>query len=637
VPAVDGTVPPTTPTAVFDSERWDAAAAPEMSWHLPVAVGTPIQVRLYFASRCDCTNDPGERVFDVRLDGTLVRDDFDIVAAVGHNRGTMQSFNITSDGNVDIDFGHVVENPLINAIEIVRTDVVAPPPPSSPDGLRDIWFDRADASPATVLDSTGIDWSTSRGSVMIDGNVYTGYADGSFTRRSFDGRTFGAPVAVDGADRLVRLDNWHTDVSRITGMFFARGRLYYTVAGSASLFYRHLSTESDVVGALRYTASDNVSGIDFSRISGMFLAGGKLYFGSTVDGNLRSITWSGSAPVPATAAVVAGPGEDGNDWHSQGMFVYTGTNLPPGGPTPNQAPTARAEVSCSGLSCDFDGSGSSDPEGGALSYAWDFDDGQTSTAPTGTHTYSAAGTYTVTLTVTDPQGASHVATRAVTITGTPPPPRGDIGFVGASTANGNWSTHRVTVPAGVGAGDALLLMVTTATTVTVDQPAGVTDWEQISSIPMGGTNGTTTVWRKVAAAGDAGRTVTVTLSAVAKTGVTLLAYTGTSATNPVAQIAGVAETVSRTGHTTPGVTVSGAGSIVLSYWADRSSTTTAWTSPAGEARRAETFGAGGGHVSVLVTDSNGPVPTGSRAGVTATADAASARATMVSIVLAPRA
>ena len=44
-----------------------------------------------------------------------------------------------------------------------------------------------------------------------------------------------------------------------------------------------------------------------------------------------------------------------------------------------------------------------DPEGGALTYAWDFGDGTTSTAANPTHTYTTNGTYTATLTVRDPQ------------------------------------------------------------------------------------------------------------------------------------------------------------------------------------------------------------------------------------------
>ncbi len=53
----------------------------------------------------------------------------------------------------------------------------------------------------------------------------------------------------------------------------------------------------------------------------------------------------------------------------------------------------------------FSGTGSSDPDGDALTYSWDFDvtDGiqEDATGATPSHTYSSAGTFTVTLTVSD--------------------------------------------------------------------------------------------------------------------------------------------------------------------------------------------------------------------------------------------
>lgn len=49
----------------------------------------------------------------------------------------------------------------------------------------------------------------------------------------------------------------------------------------------------------------------------------------------------------------------------------------------------------------FDGTGSSDPDGGALSYVWDFGDGATGAGATVSHTYTFRATYSVTLTVED--------------------------------------------------------------------------------------------------------------------------------------------------------------------------------------------------------------------------------------------
>jgi glucose/arabinose dehydrogenase len=93
----------------------------------------------------------------------------------------------------------------------------------------------------------------------------------------------------------------------------------------------------------------------------------------------------------------------------------------------NQAPNAVASASpTSGsapLTVTFDGSQSSDPDGGTLGYAWDldgdgaFDDATTAQA---SWTYTAAGAYTATLRVTDGQGLSDTDAVTVTVGNTPP-------------------------------------------------------------------------------------------------------------------------------------------------------------------------------------------------------------------------
>jgi RHS repeat-associated protein len=63
----------------------------------------------------------------------------------------------------------------------------------------------------------------------------------------------------------------------------------------------------------------------------------------------------------------------------------------------------------------FSASGSTDPEGGALSYSWDFGDSATATGLEAVHIYNSPGDYTVTLTVEDHAGLSTTQTRMLSI------------------------------------------------------------------------------------------------------------------------------------------------------------------------------------------------------------------------------
>jgi hypothetical protein len=94
-----------------------------------------------------------------------------------------------------------------------------------------------------------------------------------------------------------------------------------------------------------------------------------------------------------------------------------------------------------------------------------------------------------------------------------------------------------------------------------------------------------------------------------------------------------AETVSRTTHTTPTLTAP-VGSWLVSVWNDKTAATTAWTGPNSQRLLQTGAGSDAGHISWLMTDSNGPV-SGTVGGVTATANSATNNATMMSVVLAP--
>ncbi len=110
----------------------------------------------------------------------------------------------------------------------------------------------------------------------------------------------------------------------------------------------------------------------------------------------RTATTNGNASRTVLYSVAVSPGEDG-------------------GTPPNAAPTASFTSSCPTLACAFDASASSDPDGDALTYSWNFGDTETGTGVSPNHTYASAGPRTVTLTVSDGE-LSNQTTRQVTPT-----------------------------------------------------------------------------------------------------------------------------------------------------------------------------------------------------------------------------
>jgi PKD repeat protein len=105
-------------------------------------------------------------------------------------------------------------------------------------------------------------------------------------------------------------------------------------------------------------------------------------------------------------------GEDG-EWRSWGNNG-SATVIPAPG-TPNQPPTASFSFTCADLSCDFDASVSSDPDGTIAGYAWDFGDSNLGTGAMPNHVYAAAGTYHAVLIVTDNEGATGTDEQDITV------------------------------------------------------------------------------------------------------------------------------------------------------------------------------------------------------------------------------
>ena len=211
----------------------------------------------------------------------------------------------------------------------------------------------------------------------------------------------------------------------------------------------------------------------------------------------------------------------------------------------------------------------------------------------------------------------------------PPPPSTPITFVGQAASNANLMSHAVTVPPAVAAGDALVLFFSSNTTATITDPPG---WQVLDTVVRPST--VTRVWSRVATAADAGSVVRVGVSSLSKGSLVVAAYRGTSPAAPIAAFGRTGEPASTSTHSTPVVSVTTPGAVVLSYWSHKDSTTTALTPPPGVTVRAAGTQTGSGRVTTLLAD-GGAAPAGPNGGLQATAASPTTNATMWTIALAP--
>jgi glucose/arabinose dehydrogenase len=143
---------------------------------------------------------------------------------------------------------------------------------------------------------------------------------------------------------------------------------------------------------------------------------GQYFFGDYVRGFIRTLdVKTGIAKDFATGEVApigfANAPDGGLYWLSIGPG--SGTNgaiykisYSVGNHSPIAVASADRTDGLAPLTVSFSGQGSSDPDNDALTYSWDFGDGQTGTGSSITHTYSANGQYSVKLTVSDrPDGS----------------------------------------------------------------------------------------------------------------------------------------------------------------------------------------------------------------------------------------
>jgi hypothetical protein len=328
ITSTDPNLPAGTPLALFSSQRRDQSSAPDMQWNFPVQSGQHLRVKLFFAERAWPAPGVGARVFDVRIDNVLVADNLDITADNGWNVATDREFSITGDGNVDIDFSAVTGLPMLSAIEIDNLDAGA-----TQLGLGRRSYDGTTAGP--LVDAGAADgtvWTNAKAIWWVGNTMFYAMTDGNTYKRTFDGTDFGAqqllnpysdpnwdgvPTGSGTSTYDGMKSNWYSEIAGMTSAWYEKGRLYYTISGQQSLFWRWFTPDTGIIGADKFTVP-NTTG--FNTVSGlMFTSGGNVYFSKT-DGKLYRAAWVNGAPSGAVTAI-SGPTIDGVDWHGNAAFL----------------------------------------------------------------------------------------------------------------------------------------------------------------------------------------------------------------------------------------------------------------------------------------------------------------------------
>ncbi|WDE09133.1 pre-peptidase C-terminal domain-containing protein [Thalassomonas viridans] len=166
---------------------------------------------------------------------------------------------------------------------------------------------------------------------------------------------------------------------------------------------------------------------------------GQLHGGGAACGN-NSSDWYGALSVSWNNGA-----SNWLDAANTGELAIDGREASGAGP---ELPNASFSFNCNGLSCDFDGSGSTDNNGTITSYAWTFGDNSSGSGTNPSHTYGAYGSYSVTLTVTDNDGNQDSTTRSVDLAD---PTQGQltngVPVTGLADSSGNEQEFFLTVPA----------------------------------------------------------------------------------------------------------------------------------------------------------------------------------------------
>jgi len=275
----------------------------------------------------------------------------------------------------------------------------------------------------TAVDTSGNESTTSNEDFATPSEVVTVPSDAWINEFHYDNASsdVGEFVEIAGSANL-DLAGWQIVAYNGNG-----GGSYKTtnLSGIISNQQNGFGTISFAISSLQNGAPDGFALVDnsgaviqFLSYEGTFTATNGVANGM-VSTNI-GVSETSSTPV-GDSLQLTGTGQSYSDfvWQSPSAdspgAINAGQTFSGVTPPQNQPPIAVFSSSCSALTCSFNASTSSDPDGQISAYSWAFGDGNQAINVSSSNVYSSAGTYTVVLTVTDDQGATDVSSQSVTV------------------------------------------------------------------------------------------------------------------------------------------------------------------------------------------------------------------------------
>jgi PKD repeat protein len=324
----------------------------------------------------------GMRVFDVKMEGTVVLDNYDIYAEVGHDVATSKVFSsvYVTDGQLNIEFVPVKDRAKVSAIWVRATGTPVADFNASPTSG---W------EPLTV--------------------AFTDTSTGSVTGWSWDFGDSGTSTA-ENPTHIYSSQGQYTVSLTVTGPSgsdMVRKVKYIDVLGPP---LGHLEPNS-----LSFALYQGYSGIDYSLLTNDGDAD------LTYEVNSIDVAWLSVSPTSGTLTpdgyqwlnvIANATGLEAGSHHGHINFATNNpvnptltleVNLTVSYALPIAHFSASPTLGRSPLEVDF--TDQSTAGGTVTGWSWTFGDSGTSTAQNPSHIYQSVGSYTVSLTVTGPGGS----------------------------------------------------------------------------------------------------------------------------------------------------------------------------------------------------------------------------------------